>query len=491
VLSFLLPRRLYVRGKWSAASIIVIGLVLLNIALVALVAYGKGRFTDTENLMIPLVAFCALLLDGHKRIVCVFVVLFCFLALKLVKLSYQGIDATAMAVLAILNNLIIIGAVFVFVQSFRRLMKKFTDDQTLQRETLYTLIDSLPIYVGMLNVDRKYTMVNRSYETTFGMPRSQIIGKTYDKVLPANITEKHLPMINEAFYGNPTEFADYTYLPDGRTIYAQGMYMPIFNKKGTVDAVATFVTDVTALKDAEKKIIDQNEELRAITAQLQEANHTKDRLFSVISHDLRGPLGSLMGVLELAQDGQIGQHEFKQLITGLVKNVTNNIQLLNNLLYWSKSQMDGISVKSKVFCLNDIIEQNTDLFANQANEKEVVMQKQLPESFHVYGDSDMVDLVVRNLISNAIRYTRTGGILVAVRRREGAVAIQVFDTGIGIREEDRRTIFQEFARLDGPASAANGLGLGLAIVERACDVLGHRLRLRSVPDRGSVFEIIL
>ena len=486
------PYRLNAKGKTTAATITFILLLLSCIIAVAGVAYSKARFTDTEYLIVPLVAFCALLLDGKKLNVLTLLTIITFLVLKTVRIYLQIGFFEPNAVLALFNNFVVIGTVYVGITSFKVLIYRLTREQAQQRQTLYTLIDSLPIFVALLDANRKYSMVNKSYETTFGMARSQIIGKTPYDVLPANITDKHLPLINQAFYGHPTEFADYTNLPDGTSIFAQGIYMPIFNKEGEVRAVATFVNDLTQLKDAENKIVDQNEELKALTHQLKEANQTKDRLFSVISHDLRGPLSSLMGVLELTQQGQIGQQEFQQLIGGLVKNVTNNIQLLNNLLYWSKSQMDGIKVKPKAFLMNELIEQNTDLFAHQAEDKGLTIEKVMPEQYLVHADPDMVDLVVRNLVSNAIKFScRHGHIKVYTKAATNRLCIGVADDGIGMSQEQIKGLFNITSGSRRGTSNEKGTGLGLRLCKDFLERNGSMLQVSSQLGLGSIFEFEL
>ena len=163
--------------------------------------------------------------------------------------------------------------------------------------------------------------------------------------------------------------------------------------------------------------------------------------------------------------------------------------MLSRLMDFAALETGNVDVRREAFPLDEmvrkIVEENDEI----ADEKGLAIGLR---TFPCWTESDPVLLgrILRNLITNAVRYTERGGLLVGIRRRRGLLRIEVWDTGRGIAEENQRAIFEEFRQLDNPErNRTKGQGLGLAIVARTADLLGHRLSLRSTPGRGSVFAI--
>jgi CheY-like chemotaxis protein len=158
------------------------------------------------------------------------------------------------------------------------------------------------------------------------------------------------------------------------------------------------------------------------------------------------------------------------------------------LLDISRLDAGAMHPELAVFRIDSLFRQLEIEFAPLAREKGLKLTF-APCSHVVRSDRRLLHRILQNLVSNAIKYTERGGVVVGCRPRAGAVRIDVFDTGIGIAESSQRTIFEEFRRLDRGATVARGLGLGLSIVERIARVLNHALSLRSVPGRGSRFSV--
>lgn len=262
------------------------------------------------------------------------------------------------------------------------------------------------------------------------------------------------------------------------------------------DGFIVTLTDVTAERDAVRRLARTNEELEARVAarteQMKDAllraersNASKSRFVAAASHDLLQPLSAAKLYLSTAEAA--GEHPNVRKASEALTSVERIIEALLDIsrLETEEEQFELVNLP-----LNDVFTSLGHAFAPTAAAKGLDFRV-MPTTETVLSDPMYLQRIVQNLISNAIRYTEKGGVMVGARRRGHQVRIEVWDTGLGIRQEDHAAIFEEFRRLNRRASASEGMGLGLAIVERACTRLGHRIDLCSQPGRGSVFRISL
>ncbi|MFD2816379.1 ATP-binding protein [Paracoccus aerius] len=254
------------------------------------------------------------------------------------------------------------------------------------------------------------------------------------------------------------------------------------------------LTDVTAERDALRRLARANEELEArvaartdelrdALAQAERSNASKSRFVAAASHDLLQPLSAAKLYLSAADTAGTNSNVQKA-----GEALTNVERIIEALLDISRLETEEEQLAQGDLALNDILSSLSSSFAPAAAAKGLRFRVR-PSEAHVISDGLYLQRIVQNLISNAIRYTDRGGVFVGARRRGDKVQIEVWDSGPGIRDEDRAVIFQEFRRLHRRASASEGMGLGLAIVERACARLGLGLDLLSRPGRGSVFRV--
>jgi CheY-like chemotaxis protein/two-component sensor histidine kinase len=222
-------------------------------------------------------------------------------------------------------------------------------------------------------------------------------------------------------------------------------------------------------------------------AAAESANLSKTRFLAAASHDLLQPLNAarLYATSLVEQQG----HGEETRLAGKVDASLEAVEeILGALLDISRLDAGAMHPELAVFRIDSLFRQLEIEFAPLAREKGLKLTF-APCSHVVRSDRRLLHRILQNLVSNAIKYTERGGVVVGCRPRAGAVRIDVFDTGIGIAESSQRTIFEEFRRLDRGATVARGLGLGLSIVERIARVLNHALSLRSVPGRGSRFSV--
>jgi signal transduction histidine kinase len=239
------------------------------------------------------------------------------------------------------------------------------------------------------------------------------------------------------------------------------------------------------------------EEARAVAEAARQAaetaNRGKTQFFSAASHDLRQPLHAMVLFAEaLRQKNR--DPDVAQLINSINGSVDALEGLFSELLDITRIDSGGIDVTPQHVGLRDLFARLKLHFEPTAFEKGLALQMH-GGHHHVYADPVLVERILRNLVSNAIRYTEDGGVLVSCRKRGARMCLQVWDTGIGIAEQTLPRIFDEFYQVQGgrrlEAHHRKGLGLGLAIVKRLADLMQAPLTVRSVPGRGTVFTLLL
>ena len=243
-------------------------------------------------------------------------------------------------------------------------------------------------------------------------------------------------------------------------------------------------------KNAE--ITRQKEEISKQADELRELNALKDKLFSIIAHDLRSPLFSLIAMLNIAQEGHFTEDSFKEILGELSTNVSHTTALLENLLSWAKNQMHGTKVNLVNFDLNEIVNSRVLLLKDAANKKEIAIYNRIKDASFVYADKDMVDIVIRNLVSNAIKFCRANDkISLWSSINDGKVTICVEDTGIGISQENLKKLFLNQMNSTRGTSNEKGTGLGLILCKEFVEMNGGEIWAESQPEMGSKFFITL
>jgi signal transduction histidine kinase/CheY-like chemotaxis protein len=241
------------------------------------------------------------------------------------------------------------------------------------------------------------------------------------------------------------------------------------------------------VEERTSELVKTNQKLERATRAADQANASKTRFLAAAGHDILQPLNAArLYSSTLAERLENSREE------GLVQNISKSLEsveeILGALLAISRLDSGKQETKPANFQLQRLFDQMEVEFAPVAREKGLELTF-VRTSAWIRSDGALLRRLLQNLISNAIKYTPAGKVLVGCRPRHGHVLIEVLDTGIGIAEADQRSIFTEFRRLHSGAKQAPGLGLGLSIVERISQVLGHSVSLRSTPGRGTRFCI--
>ena len=224
------------------------------------------------------------------------------------------------------------------------------------------------------------------------------------------------------------------------------------------------------------------------TRQLEAANQAKSRFIAAASHDLRQPLHAL-GLFVAQLHGRLRAAERSQIISRIEAALSAMNELFSALLDISKLDAGATTINITVFPVAQLLAHAETTFAGAAREKKLSFRA-MPSDAWVRSDFILLEQIVFNLITNALRYTRSGGVVVGCRKRGDQLRIEVWDSGIGIAADQHDKIFGEFYRLGEPdRDRSAGLGLGLAIVDRLCRLLDHPIEVRSTVGKGSVFAV--
>jgi CheY-like chemotaxis protein len=233
--------------------------------------------------------------------------------------------------------------------------------------------------------------------------------------------------------------------------------------------------------------------LRCQSKELLELNASKDKFFSIIAHDLRGPLSGIMGLTELMADKNqyYTDNEKDELMVDLSHSARNTFNLLENLLEWSQMDRGVTDFKPQKLNLADVVLDCINILSESAREKRIALTVVVPNELEVFADKNMLQTVIRNLLSNAIKFTpKEGNVTISAKVSEGnRTVISVRDTGIGMKEELRKNLFRIDVNTKRPGTEGElSTGLGLLLCKEFVEKQGGEICVESVPDHGSVFS---
>jgi signal transduction histidine kinase len=235
--------------------------------------------------------------------------------------------------------------------------------------------------------------------------------------------------------------------------------------------------------------------LRKQNRELSELNSTKDKLFSIIAHDLKNPFNSIIGLADLAREEhkEGSLEELDEYLDMISRSAHQGYELLENLLQWSRAQTNRIEFAPQTVDLSFLTERALDLLRQNARKKEITLQNGISRGTLLYCDYQMVHFIVRNLVSNAIKFTGNGGTVSISAGQQGEEAIlSVADDGVGMDEEHRRRLFQLDTNVSRDGTAGErGTGLGLVVCKEFVDTHGGRIEVYSTPGEGTRFDILL
>jgi signal transduction histidine kinase len=229
--------------------------------------------------------------------------------------------------------------------------------------------------------------------------------------------------------------------------------------------------------------------------QLEELNFTKDKFFSIIAHDLRSPINSLLGFTNLLSNyaDAMTTDEVKKISNDLNKSLQNVLQLIEDLLTWARSQMNKVDFKPDKVAVNQVLQEELDLALILFQKKEIDLEAQLQDNLYAFADSDHVKFVFRNLLTNALKFTnRNGKVIAKAYENEKKIYIQVIDNGVGIPQAIQEKMFQlDAIKSTKGTDNEKGTGLGLVLCKEFVRKNGGDIWVESKEGEGSCFTFSL
>ena len=390
---------------------------------------------------------------------------------------------------------------------------------TFNRELLQTTVESLLQGVSVVDKELRLVAWNSRYEEMFHYPeRFLYVGCPIERVYRFNAergilggslpteqeVSKRLDWLRE---GNPHRLE--RILPDGTVVDIRGNPLPHGGFVTTYIDITDYREVVTQLEEAKIELearvasdsqnlsetnarLRQENRLRAqVESRLRDAHQTKTRFMSATSHDLLQPINAarlFTAALKPQLGDTVGSNALR-VVDQIDGSLQRAEQLIAELREISRLDSGRQLPRRGHFPVSALFDSLSQEFLHPATAKSLRLSV-AHSSAWLYSDQNLLHRMLQNLVANAVKYTREGRVLVGLRRRPEGAEIQVWDTGPGIAQQDQGRIFQEFERLQHQSAAGDeGLGLGLAIVQRYADLLGHQLQLRSEPGQGTLFSL--
>ena len=340
--------------------------------------------------------------------------------------------------------------------------KKVEEELAAERNLLRTLIDNMPDRIYAKDTQSRFIICNNALVKRMGKSSpDDIIGKSDFDLVPHDLAERYYadeqeiirsgkPLINhEESMGNIS----------GTTRWSLATKVPLYDSQGKIIGIVGIGRDITERKLAEEEIKLKNELLQTINAE-------KDKFFSILAHDLKGPLSAFLGATQIfAEEIQTMTLEEIKDITLSMKNSAANIYgLLENLLEWSRLKRGMMDFIPETLNVKQKITASIEVITESVRKKEIKINYSLPEDLTIYADSHMFETVIRNLVSNAIKFTpKSGEISVsATATQDNIVEIKICDTGIGMNRELISKLFllnEKTNRKGTEGEPSSGLGL--------------------------------
>ncbi|SNR94248.1 PAS/PAC sensor signal transduction histidine kinase [Belliella buryatensis] len=261
--------------------------------------------------------------------------------------------------------------------------------------------------------------------------------------------------------------------------------IPLLDNKSIFSGTLIQFDDISEEKETSAQLIKQAEELKKL-------NELKDKLFSIISHDLKGPILGVRDLVKLTSNGIVSKDEFFEILPEVSKNMDSVSLLLENLLAWTSSQLRGEYIEKSQFDVAQLLKQEQVLFDSFAKEKNIKIQLDIQDQLFANADKNMIDLVVRNLLSNALKFSQAGDTVVVKASQIGnEISIKVKDTGTGISKENLEKLEKGESFTTSGRRNETGTGLGLILVRDYIQKNDGKFSIRSKENLGSEFEFTL
>ena len=282
---------------------------------------------------------------------------------------------------------------------------------------------------------------------------------------------------------------------NGELFWEMALISPILNENGEIFRFVGIYEDISKQKEAEDEIQKYLEKLSESEFELQQLNLNKDKFFSILAHDLKGPFSSLLGFSEfLVHDfEELTLNEIKKYSVNIHESTKNTFKLLENLLEWGRVQRNMIDLNFSNINLFEIANKTIELYSAEANKKKVKLELKLKNDCIVHADQNTIATVFRNLTSNAIKFCQSGDVItISSSKIDNDIQVTISDTGVGISEDDLAKLFRIDVHHTSTGTAhEKGTGLGLILCKDLLEKNNSEITVESSLGKGTTFSFIL
>ncbi len=354
-------------------------------------------------------------------------------------------------------------------------------------EKFKKIFENSGIGMSILDPKGKFIKVNKSFADMFNYNFAEFIGLSLLDVTHPSEIEHSIQLMKSLQENNEekNKQLEKKYIKkNGESFWGFVTITPIKDSAGNLSYYIAQLHDITKRKKTELKLARYAEELK-------ELNTSKDKFFSIISHDLRSPFNALLGISEYTSQfyDELSETEIKDSVINMHNSAKKVYELIQNLLEWTQVQTGRLEVEKSKIDLCEISNEILELYRDTAVNKKVKLNSEISRTINLYADRYMIETVIRNLISNAIKFTYPGGIVSINATVNGVFAeITVLDTGVGIAKENQNKLFKIDAqyRRDGTANE-KGTGLGLILCKEFVEKNNGTIRIESKENEWSKF----
>ncbi len=445
---------------------------------------------------------------------------------KATTISYTAISHLHIAMYILVFVVIIMATAVVFLLlKIKRIKKSQGSQAKIDTGLLHLLIDNMPDFIYIKDTESKFIIANKYLADIVRVANPKdLIGKSDFDYYPKDmaqkffddeqdIIKKKVPLINQEEFGLDA---------NNNPIVVSTTKVPWIDEYGNVKGIIGIGRNITKLKEAQKEIIAQSINLQEVNAlleerhehiqqqaeeltmqagslkdlnnELQKSNDTKDKFISIIAHDLKNPFNAIINFSELlimkfADTMQPKQLEMLRIINS---SSISAYSLLENMLFWAKAQSSAIPCRPVVLNIGDQISEVIDFLEVSAKLKNIVVINEASTSLNVYADTNMVAAILRNLVTNAIKFTnKNGEIRISTTIDAKNAYISIADSGIGMNGEQIRKLFSKDKEIMKGTSGESGTGLGLILCIEFARQNGGNITVKSEVVHGSTFILSL
>ncbi|MDW3207739.1 MAG: PAS domain-containing sensor histidine kinase [Alphaproteobacteria bacterium] len=352
------------------------------------------------------------------------------------------------------------------------------------------ILHHAPVGIYLKDLDGVYILANPAFCRSVGVEQDRLLGSTilqttgYPARPEQQAADKRIIETKEAVVFDSQETVD------GKTNFLEVLKFPVLDEDGNVTAIGGIEVDIT-----ERKLIE--EELLLAKEDAELANRAKTDFLANMSHEIRTPLNAILGfsqVLEGEVFGPIGSDRYRDYAADIRRSGTHLMELIGDILDLSKIESGRLDIQEEKVELAEVVAASVSVVKDQAAERSIAVAVETPTDCLVLGDSRALRQVLINLMSNAVKFTRSGGkVTVSLSgTEEGGCLIVVSDSGIGIKGEDLKRVLEPFTQLRAPhVQGESGSGIGLSIVDRLCDAMNYDLKIESEYGVGTQVHVLI